>query len=151
MTSTFSSFLGYSRISDKAKCYLITGGLPSSCQNHYVYSSSTCKSSCTSLESCIGFSYSTAFNWCSLHPSSETCPYGFDYYVGTNRANTRNDLVAGESWTSTYDCYRKFCHSNEKNAYFSYNMLAGIQLRWEERLWLWQSCRILATSNPPPS
>ena len=104
-STLFSSFIVYSLITDMTDCYLVTGGRPSRCVKTYVYSKSTCESSCTSLESCVGYSYSD-FNYCFLHPSLRNCPYGFTYYSGTNMANTINDLAAGtESWSNSYSCY----------------------------------------------
>ena len=96
-------------ISDSGWCLLVTGGLPSRCFK-YVYSDSICESLCTSLESCIGYSYSIKYIECYLYPFDESCPYGFTYISEANKAYTINDLVAGKPlpvWVadSTYDCY----------------------------------------------
>ena len=71
-----------------------TGGNPSFCVQQKVASIDSCESSCTSHNSCVGFSYEkTKKQRCHLYVSDKTCPLKFgSKSVDLESAVTMNDL-----------------------------------------------------------
>ena len=66
------------------------------CETKLVASLINCKSMCTSMNECVGFTYkrplSSDIMECILYPSGKDCYGGFDYYPKENTATSWKDL-----------------------------------------------------------
>ena len=96
-------------------CTIANYTFPSHC-SHASKTNSDCKADCLSLESCVGFEFSTDHDFCYIYTSANnSCPSSYTFYEQEHFAMSHSDLegVPDEN-LPLFKCYGKTTGTNNK-------------------------------------